>query len=287
MGKRNFGWVYQQEAFEAILKQIRYVKSLYNIDDQKVFLGGHSNGGSGSFWFAMKKPSSFAAFFAFNFLPASYSSNTTLRNLDNTWDFFGISGKEDKIFPATLVENIYTTAQASGTKWKNVFLDGGHTLPFERSDSIAFIFEKIALQKREQFPKKLIWETDDVRNGKIHWIEITKLDTLASRSPWHVDIIPSMVKENKVKIPFNKNKTGSLKAQIKGNDVYVETSCIKEFKLYLYEGMFETKKNFRIHVNGRLLFDSQVAPKNSIILQEFLKNKDRSQIVTNVITIPL
>lgn len=287
LGKRNFGWVYQQEAFETILKQISYVKSRYNIDDERVFLGGHSNGGSGSFWFAMKKPSSFAGFFAFNFLPASYSSNTTLRNLDNSWNFFGLSGKEDKTFPATLVENIYTTAQAAGTKWKNGFLEGGHLLPFEKSDSITFIFQKIASQKREQFPKNVIWETDDVRNGKVNWIEITKLDTLTSRSPWHVDIVPSMVKENKVKIPFNRNKTGSLRAQIKGNDVYVETSCIKEVKLYVYEGMFETKKNIRVHINGRLLFDSPVALKNSVILQEFLKNKDRTQILTNVITIPL
>lgn len=287
LGKRSFGWVYQQEAFEAILKQISYVKSLYNIDDNKVFLGGHSNGGSGAFWFAMKKPSSFATFFAFNFLPTSYSSNTTLRNLNNSWHFFGVTGKEDKTFPLSLVDNIYTIAQAAGTKWQNVFMTGGHLLPFETRDSVAFIFQKTASQKREKFPKNVIWETDDVRNGKVDWIEITKLDTISSRALWHVDILPSMVKENKVNLPFNSNKTGSLKAQIKGNDVYVETSCIKEFKLYLYEGMFDIRKNIRVHVNGQLLFNSHVAPKNSVTLREFLKNKDRTQIVTNVITIPL
>jgi hypothetical protein len=42
LGKRAFGWIYQQAAFEAILQEISYVKSLYNIDDNKVFLGGHS-----------------------------------------------------------------------------------------------------------------------------------------------------------------------------------------------------------------------------------------------------
>ncbi|MDA3613864.1 prolyl oligopeptidase family serine peptidase [Polluticaenibacter yanchengensis] len=287
LGKRDFGWIYQQVAFETILQQISHVKSLYNIDDNKVYIGGHSNGGSGAFWFATKKPDPFAAFFAFNFLPASYGSNTILRNLNNDLKFFGVSGKEDKTFPLSLVENIYTITLPTSSSWENFFLTGDHLLPFTKKDSMAFLFEKIGVQQRSPLSPKVVWETDDIRNGKIHWIEITELDTLTPRAYWHTDIIPSVVIEKKVNLPFNKNKTGALKAIVKGNDVYVEASCIKEFRIYLYEGMFDLNKNIRIYVNDHLHFDMLIAANNSIILNEFLKSKDRTQVVSNIITIKL
>lgn len=287
LGKRSFGWIYQQEAFETILQEISYVKSLYNIDDNKVFVGGHSNGGTGAFWFATKKPSCFASFFGFNFLPASYGSNTTLHNLDNNYTFFGVSGIADKTFPAPVVENIYRTAQEQGLKWENFFLEGGHLLPFDNKDSIAFIFEKIAAQKRASFPAKLAWETDDIRNGKIDWVEITALDTLAQRAPWHTNLVPTIISENKLRLPFNGNKTGLLKARREGNDVYIETSCVKALKLYIYEGLFDINKPIRVYVNNQLLFNKKVTASSSVMLEAFFKHKDRTQIVLNTVTIPL
>lgn len=154
LGKKSFGWLYQQEAFETILREIKEIKSLYNIDDNKVYIGGHSNGGSGAFWFALNQPSPFAPSFGLNYLPEVYGSNTSIKNLNNTAPFYGISGIKDKTFPISIVSSIFDYQIVNGANWKNFIKEGDHELPFENRDSINFIFDTLATKTRNPFPKK-------------------------------------------------------------------------------------------------------------------------------------
>jgi len=282
-GKKDFGWLYQQEAFETILKQIARIKSLYNIDDNRVFLGGISNGGSGAFWFANKNQSPFAAFFAFNYLPLVYSGNTTLRNLQNQTPFYGISGTKDRVFPIARVNEIYDFARQENANWHNRVLTGGHTLPFFENDSARMVFDSVMTRRRNPFPENIIWETDDIRNGRKNWIEITELDTTAMRAPWHTDLLPQAVKEGKIKRPFNRNRTGAVKATVKGNNIYLESSRVKSLRLYLSQDMINYKQKVRVFHNGKAVFKGKLQPDHSLMTEEFIKTRDRAFIVSNVL----
>ncbi|RZK42777.1 MAG: hypothetical protein EOO90_05485 [Pedobacter sp.] len=283
LGKKDFGWLHQQQAFETILKEIVYVKSHYNIDDNKIYVGGHSNGGSGAFWFALNQPSIFASFFGFNYLPKTYYGNTSLRNLNNK-TFYGISGSDDSSFPLTLVNPIYQYGVSHGANWKNYVKKGGHSLPFSQRDSINFIFDTLATNIRNPFPKRLEWETDNVKNGRNGWLEIMELDTLAEKASWQTTLNPTATQNGKTGIiDFNKNKSGAVKAYVEGNTIHIESSRVKRVKLYISEDMFDLKRQIKLIINGKDYINTKIAPDKSVILEEFLKTKDRDFIVSNII----
>lgn len=286
-GKKNFGWLYQQSAFEAIVKQIAEIKSRYNIEDNRVYLGGHSNGGTGAFWFANKKASAFASFFAFNFLPVLYSSNTTLKNVSSP--FYSINGLKDRVFPFTDTERMYKYAQSNGSSWVNSYLNEGHALPFSGNDSAMAIFDQVKQHVRNPIPSELYWETDDVRNGRNKWLEIVELDTIASRADWHRDLVPDFLSEKKYsRYPFNKNKTGAVRISVrKNNAVYIESSRVKKIKIYLSEDMFTLRKKIKVFHNGKRIFYAKVPANTKVIVDEFMKTYDRRFVVSNAIEVEL
>lgn len=286
-GKRDFGWIYQQEAFEAVLEEIAYVKSLYNIDDNKVYIGGHSNGGSGAFWFSTKKPSVFSAIFGLNYLPLNYTSNTTLRNFRNNVPFFGVSGLEDKTFAISLVDDIYQYSKANGANWENYSFAGSHGFALRNVDSIRFLFDTLIVKERNPFATTLEWETDDVRNGRIHWMEITALDTLAERADWHTDLLPGSVLENRVKLPFNTNRTGAIIADVADNTIDIKSSRVKSLSFYLSPEMFDFDQEITVIVDGQTLFKKKVEIDKHVVLDEFLKTKDRKFIVGNILKLDI
>ncbi len=48
---------------------LRQMKQVINIDDNRVFVSGHSNGATGSFSYMLKQPAPFAGFYGFNTRP--------------------------------------------------------------------------------------------------------------------------------------------------------------------------------------------------------------------------
>jgi predicted esterase len=287
-GKRDFGWLYQQLAFETVLNEISYVKSLYNINDNKVYIGGHSNGGSGAFWFAMKQPSPFAAAFGLNYLPKVYSSNTPFANLRNEVPFLGISGTEDPVFSLDLVNGIYKYATTNGANWQNFSKKGNHSLPFSSRDSVNFIFDLLATKTRNPFPKKIEWETDNVKNGRNAWIEITQLDTLAEKASWHVALNPTLTQNGKTGLSdFNRNKSGAVIATVEGNTINIQTSSVKSVRLYISPDMFDLSKQVKITINNKDFLNVKLDADKQTILDEFLKTKDRDFIVATKIDLTI
>ncbi|WP_028296866.1 hypothetical protein [Olivibacter sitiensis] len=283
-GKKDFGWIYQQEAFETILREIVQVKSRYNIDDNKVYVGGHSNGGSGAFWLALNKPSMFAAFFGLNFLPKVYTGNTTIKNLGNDKTFYGISGIEDDVFPYPLVNQIYTFSREQGANWRNYAFHGSHGLAFNHVDSINFLFDTLATHRRNPFPNEIYWETDDVRNGRYAWIAISKLDTVGERADWHQPLNPMVTQNGKTEqATFTKSKSGAVRATIRDNIITIESSCVAQIELYLSPDMIDFDKQVKIYVNGKNTFNFKPQMSKETILNEFLKTKNRKFIVASII----
>lgn len=283
-GKKTFGWLLQQQAFETIIKEIQMVKSLYNINDDKVYIGGHSNGGSGAFWYAINQPSLFASFFGLNYLPKNYGGNTLLGNLNNGSTFYGISGTIDSTFPLVTVNSIYQFARKNGANWENFVRVGNHGLPVNTPDSIAFLFDTLATKTRNPFPKTINWQTDNVRNGRNAWLEITELDTLAAKATWHETLDPLVTQAGKTAVvKFNIHKSGAVKATADGNTIKIETSRVKKIRLYLSPDMFNMDEQLKIMVNGKNLITVKLDVDKQIVLKQLLSTKDRSFIVGNII----
>lgn len=104
-GKMDFGWVAQKKAFENILTVIKNAQQCYNIDSKRIFIGGMSNGGTATFWFASQKPNIFKGFYAFSAFPKLEIEDINFKNLSQGKQFYSINSKEDDVF---LYDDVYS-----------------------------------------------------------------------------------------------------------------------------------------------------------------------------------
>lgn len=284
--RKDVNWLYHDIAFQAILKEIAFVKSLYNIDDNKVYLAGHSNGGEGAFNFAINQPTPFASFLAFTYFPQAYITNTSLRNLMNTRTFHGITASRDHIFDAKKIDSIYHYAREIGCNWQNYTMDGNHTLPYSSSSKVGFAYDSLFSKVRAPFPSAVKWETDDVRNGRCDWIEINALDTIRAQAPWiEVYNPPVSNKDNKGEIDFNPRKTGVIEASIKDNQVLVRTSWVSQFSFYVYPELVDINRPLSFVINGKPARLVRIKKDKAHLKSEFLELKDRILLPIEKITL--
>jgi predicted esterase len=179
---------------ENILKK---VKDRFNVDDNRVFMGGFSDGASGSFHYAMVRPTSFAAFLAFNGHVGVgglsgghqlYPRNLRFRPVRVT------STDLDYFYPTKMIEPMIKFVQSLGAnvlyqKYFNI----GHEFDFnieEIPKSESFLKQ----QQRIPYPLKLEWKTSDPQFGKFHWIDIHTINN-EEKSIWHEDFNHNVASE--------------------------------------------------------------------------------------------
>lgn len=289
LAKKGFNWLYNLSAFETILKEISFVKSIYNIDDNKIFLGGHSDGGIGTFWMATHKSYPFAGFLGLNYFPMSYFNNTCLANLKNNTPFYGISARDDGTFNIASVTNIKNYGLSIGDNWHSFTLPGEHGMPFDEPGSISFAYDSLFNHIRKPFPKHIEWETDDVKNGRAYWLEITQLDTLQNKATWHKEYNPpaTQINARTAKYNFNPHKSGAITATWHGNTIAVHVSRVKAFTIYVSPEMIDLNKPLTITVNGNTVWTKKVVIDKETIVDEFIKTKDRDLIIVKKIKVEL
>lgn len=286
--RKDINWVNDQDAFSAIEQEIIMTKSLYNIDDNRVYLGGHSDGGRGAFGFAVSKPSLFASMYGVCYFPSFNPGNTFLANLRNGQRFYGISADQDRLFSASRVSPVYEMAKNIGANWENYTLKGSHGLPIDSPAVTFFIYDLLFKQQRDPFPKKIFWETDDLRNGRNAWIEITELDTLAEKKEWQIQYAPVMTQNGKTgRANFYRHKSGAIQAQTDGNQISIITSLVKKIRLYLSPDMFDFSRQVHLRINDHDFIHIQPNLDKAVMLAEFEKTKDRAFIVGQYIDITI
>lgn len=284
--RKDINWLYHQQAFETLLKEISFVKSLYNIDDNRVYVSGHSDGGRGAFWLALNKPTVFAASLGICYYPGLSGFNTHFTNLRNQTPFYGISGTDDGLFNNTTVNEIYHYAQQQGANWHNYNVTGGHGLPYASPDSISFIYDTLQHLTRNLFPTTIQWQTDNTANGRYYWLSINELDTAAATAAWHPVLNPTITRDGKtVKANYNLRKSGAIKASIKNNVVKFETSCVKQFSFYVYPELIDISKPVQFFINDKLVSTQKITPDKDLLVKEFTSTKDRQLLPVARITL--
>lgn len=116
-GKKDFGWVSQKKAFENIYYILKQVQNTYNVDKKKIYLGGMSNGGTATFWFASQRPSLFAGFYAIAANP-----KLEIGEIDFNFDkpLYEIHAKDDQVFNFKEIEEIYKNNKSKNWHFESV-----------------------------------------------------------------------------------------------------------------------------------------------------------------------
>ena len=173
---------WQDTQIENLAGVLNDLKRTYNLDENRVYLIGISDGATGVFYHAMKATTPWAAFLPFNGHPVVLANPASdvdgemhVTNLRNK-PLFIVNGGRDPLYPVASVVPFMRLFQQAG-----VFLDfrsqeeAGHDVSWwddEKPAMDAFMSE----QARRPLPARLSWETERTdRYNRAHWLVITEL----------------------------------------------------------------------------------------------------------------
>lgn len=297
-GSRQYNWMSPDDGFFMIPEMVKLVKKAINIDDNKVFISGHSNGATGSFSYLMKQPTSFAGFYGFNTYPKVFTGGTFVENIKNRF-FINFSTNQDYYYPPNANDDLTKLMNTIKADYKEYRYNGfPHWFPkFDESEpAYKILFNELSNRKRNPFPKEISWEFDDEKYGAVDWLSDIKLDTLKPRSNWHKELnfkitkwleydekdslITKTVDRNAFDLPRN---SGKIKAEYDSNIFRIKVSEIKSFSINISPEMVNLKKKVKVFINGKLYFNRKVEHNRDFMLQNFENKKDREQVWVNFI----
>lgn len=123
--KKDFGWMNQIKAFENIFTILNDVEKKYNVDKNKIYLGGMSNGGTATFWFASRKDTPFKTFYAFAPNPVLNIGAIPFENITKDHPLYTISAKDDYVFGYNEVLKVYNDNKSKAKGWNFQTLETG------------------------------------------------------------------------------------------------------------------------------------------------------------------
>jgi predicted esterase len=187
LGNFHTAW-WTETGINNIKYQIRFLKEYYNIDDDRIFLTGFSDGGSAAFHFSLLSPEDFAAFYPLsgNMLVGSAVTGIPVypRNMSNRY-LRAVNTDLDGLYPAEKMRLMIATAQEMDA---NIFYQEyhgiGHTYEYQETD-LPLMFSDMEKQVRNVFQPAVQWEANSISWGRCDWLQIVELDTLQTKQEWH------------------------------------------------------------------------------------------------------
>lgn len=263
---RNAVWWSDAQA-DNLSSILRRLKSIYNIDDNRVYLSGVSDGGTGAYFFAFKQPSEWAAFLPYighmgvlTLKSEQQTGRIDIENLVNS-ALFIVNGENDPVYPAKSVDPfIHILEKAKINHTFTLIKKGKHDMKwFDAEQSNISVFKEQHL--RDPLPEKARWITDRVdRYARIHWLKIDELSN--SKTP------------------------GWISARRNGNAFTVLTQDVSRFTLLLNPDMIDFNQPVAVTLNGKPVFNGFVAQTIEILFK-WAKNRDRAQLFTAELTLEL
>ncbi len=199
------------------------VQRRYKIDEDRIYLTGHSMGGTGAAYLAMRHPDLFAAVAP---LAAAYSFPSIARNAASI-PFLWIGGAADAEFYHRGVAAGVERMRKFGAPVISEAIPGeGHSGPVKDFDRVlAWLLQ----HRRDPNPRRFYFETDTPMHGAAHWTVIEKI-AQPGRIAWIQGESPG------------------------GNRVHFEVSNVAEFTFIPQYYFQDTTRGLYITVNGRVVW---------------------------------
>jgi len=185
-GKVGFTW-WDDANIKAICEIIKDVKLKYNVDDNRVYLSGISDGGSGAFCFAALCPTPFASFYPIIGSVGVHSGSRgeafAPGNLSSRF-IYAVNNDMDPLYPSEYMKAINKILFDNKVDiFYKEYYGFGHEFPYANQE-IPLIANYMDFHPRNPFPAKIYWETYDTSFGRCDWLEISGIDSLMAKKEW-------------------------------------------------------------------------------------------------------
>jgi dienelactone hydrolase len=181
---------------------VRTVKREHNVDDDRVWMIGFSDGASGGFCHAMLDPSDYAAIVALNghigVASLDGGLSTYAPNTANT-PIYAVTTFDDQLYPSARMRPTLDMARKAGGDIFCREIPGEHDFPYP-SDELPGIIRFLDRHARDPFPSRIVWETATPKFGRCRWFAIDRV-TVEEAAPWYTDYNAAMI-DDRVTIGF-------------------------------------------------------------------------------------
>jgi len=240
---------------------LRLVKQRYHVDDNRVYLTGVSDGGTGSYFFAFMQPTEWAAFLPYIGNPGVLRNPRGRVSYPLSFDnlkgkrLFIVNGENDRLYPAQAVQPYIDLMREAGADFDFTMIpNGGHNtewMPEQRPRIEKFKRDNV----RDPLPDNVQWVTSRTdRYNRNHWLRIDRLRS--------------------------EGQPGRLLVYREGNHFEVTAFYVNEFTLLLNPEEVDFSKPITVAVNGALLFADIVSQSATTLLNWANKDRDRSMLFT-------
>ena len=262
---------------DSILGLLDAVKRKYNVDETQTYLTGISDGGTGTYFFALREPNPWSACLTLNGHPlvlanrdARIEGGLYLGNLANC-PLYIENGDGDPLYPASSVTPIVEMMKRAGlAPVYRIMRNDKHDVhwwPEERGFYEMFVRS----HPRAPHPERLSWETDRIdRFNRVRWLVIDKLAPRKATAPQEesINIFP-----RPRPIP-----SGRVDIERHGNAFEAATRGVGEFTLLLSADAIDFAKPVQVTVNGARLFNGAVKKDLATLLKWGARDNDRTAL---------
>ncbi len=172
---------------------IAEVKTRYNVDDDRVFASGMSDGAAGTFALAMCRADSFAGYLPMVGHPMAVTNwgNHCFAGNMKGQNVFAINGGRDPLVPAADLEALFKQLNQDGIAVSYKFdKQAGHDLSFAAIEFPDILDSKVGKWTRGIYAdqlKEIDWSCDAPINGRRAWLSI---DALADMGQTNAPVAP-------------------------------------------------------------------------------------------------
>ena len=280
-------------AEEMVLRLIDETREKYNINSDRIFLAGLSNGAIGAYMIGMFYPDRFAGL-----IPIAGSITPRymhfLMNLRNT-PIYMIQGVHDPIFPIKLSRRIHKIL--SDMKYPVIYREheekglahGGHFLP---ESEIPAMVEWIGKQKRQNNPNVVRMTREGNHMGLINWAQLIEGKNLALLELPGPESPKPIIRDGKISRMFATRK-GPNQFEVMGEnivkyDLYFNSETIDFDKVVtITTQKFQVQGNNLIPGEKKTSYKKKVKKDLAVLLYGYKKLREPNRLYDAKVTILL
>lgn len=271
---------------DAVLGLLDHVKRKYNVDETQTYITGISDGGTGTYFFALREPNPWSACLTLNGQPlvlanrdARIEGNLYLGNLANC-PLYIVNGDQDPLYPAESVTPIVEAMRKAGVSpVYHIQPNARHDVrwwPEERASYEMFVHT----HRRPPHPERLSWETDRTdRFNRVRWLVIDKLGV--RKSDAELADVNVVSYQNVTMNVFPRRRpvpSGRVDIERHGNTFDAKTRGVAEFTLLLSPDASDFAKPVQVTVNGVQAFNGMVKKDLPTLLKWAARDNDRTAL---------
>jgi predicted esterase len=267
----------QVENLRAILSGL---KRSYNVDENRVYAFGTSDGGTGAYFLAFRDVTPWAGFLPFIGHPGVLlnpdSGTDGLMHLGNLVNkpLFVVNGRSDPLYPAESITPFLDAFHRVGVDFAFTAKDAGHTTswwPEEEANIERFVEE----HPRDPHPAQVTWATESAdRYNRAHWVVIDELGPIEGDAE----------RESLANLTAG-GPSGIVRAVRYGNEVTLEAYRVRQITLLISPDAFDLERPVRVEVNGTVMFDDTVDADLDVLRKWAAADDDRTMLYAAEITV--